>query len=248
MIDGTDRGHVVWHLDWKLTIERTIRAVSSQDCRITDFVLDQQEDYDYHDNSGFCTDNITPQLNYVCSQLSSLEVTAHHHDIHDTAESIRRIVSAAKTLKHLHLWDMGGVEYSIGDYIPDILRSVTPTSLETITFAMTYISLAELVAFLRRQKGTLRELRMLQRSRLLESCMSLIAWIKDNLHSLVYLELNEICDDAPSWADEKAKSYWVTHGEDMQTGLADILDGKINHKYTVENIGGIPHGVMINNA
>lgn len=237
----------LWHSDWKTTFERTMRAVSSQGCKITDLLLDQQDGYLSCDDTGLCTDGVETQLSSVCSQLSSLEITFHHEDIESTAQSIKRIVSASKALKHLHMWDMGLIQYSIGDHLPNILRNVASTSLETITFAMTYITEPELLAFLSRHRGTLRELKMVESSRLVGSCMSLIAWVKDNLHSLECLELNQVCDlhNAPDWDHKEAKSCWVTHDEDMQACLADILNGKSNHKYTIELIRYIPTGVMM---
>ena len=250
MTDKTSHVNWLWHSDWKTTFERTMRAVFSQDCKITDLLLDQQDNYHSCVDIGLCTDGVENLLSSVFSQLSSLEITFHHEDIELTAQSIKRIVSASKVLKHLHMWDMGAIEYSIGEYLPNILRNVVSTSLETITFAMTHITEPELLAFLSRHRGTLRELRMVEASRLVGSCMSLMAWIKDNLHSLKYLELNQVCDshNAPSWDHREAKSYWVTHDEDMQACLADILNGKPTHKYTVELTRYIPTGVMVKEA
>ncbi|THZ99535.1 hypothetical protein D6C82_05103 [Aureobasidium pullulans] len=160
----------VWHLEWKETIARTIKAAFKQGCTIVEIALHETGRKDAQNNSSCCTDDIEQELASVCAQLTCLTVDFEHRDIETTSRSIRRMVSAARDLSCLYLYE--------------------------------------------------------------------IAWIKDNLPCLKYLEIDEMCEHGSKTIcdDDALKSYWAGYGKgkDVQDSLANMLDGKYDHKTVVE--------------
>jgi hypothetical protein len=66
--------------------------------------------------------------------------------------------------------------------------------------------------------------------------MSLIAWIKDNLTHLVYLEIWKVWVSPDPMSDATGiKTYLVRRCDDMQGYLADILDGKHEKEVQAED-------------
>lgn len=98
---GTQR---FWHLEWQTTIESTIKAASSQGCKIKGllFCCDGRRQ-DTTNYSSLCTDNIGQPLDFVCSQLTHLEIEFENEDFEATTISVKRMVSAAHNLKVLRL-------------------------------------------------------------------------------------------------------------------------------------------------
>jgi hypothetical protein len=210
------------------SIARIIRAVTSHGCRVTGLLFDDDRRLNSLNDSSLHNDDIEQQLSSLCSNLAFLEIIFWHNDTEFTLRSIKRMVSAARNLKYLTLERRGQRNYSVSNYLPEILKCVVSTSLETIIIEEFRISELELVEFLGRQSGRLRNLHLLCGCILAGSCMSLIAWIRDNLPGLVQLELWEICNLGHhthcDW--NEAKSYHICPGEDMQACLTNILDGK----------------------
>ncbi|KAI4755843.1 hypothetical protein E4T52_12055 [Aureobasidium sp. EXF-3400] len=220
--------NLVWRLDWQTTIEQTIRAITSQGCKVTALLIDGQTRANLVNDSVLHTDNIEQQLSCLCSNLAHLEIEFHDFDIGTTSDSVERMVSTARNLKSLILKRLGMWDYSNRHCVPKILECVASTSLSTIVLAEFQMSESELLGFLGRQRDALRNLQLHDSCLLTGSCMSLIAWIRDNLPGLVQLELWDICDSADHTicAGDEPKRYCVRRGHDMQVCLTRILDGK----------------------
>jgi hypothetical protein len=229
---------IIFNLDWKTTIERTIRVVTSHGCRVTGLLISESDRYESENDTSMGTDDVEQQLSSLCSHLTYLEVTFSHSDIDTTLDSVKRMVSAATNLNFLHLMKLGAWDSTTSTDVPEVLKCVASTSLETIEIAEFQAFEGELHEFLRRQRDTLRDLKLLSGCLLAGSCMSLIAWIKDNLPNLVSLELWEICGstDHADCPEEDLKSYHIRRDEDMQLCLARILDGKYEKDVKVEEI------------
>ncbi|THY22839.1 hypothetical protein D6D00_06571 [Aureobasidium pullulans] len=97
---------------------------------------------------------------------------------------------------------------------------------------------ARLTAFIKQHSATLHDLQLHEVCLITGSCMSLIAWIKDNLPCLKYLEIDEMCEHGSKTIcdDDALKSYWAGYGKekDVQVSLANMLDGNYDHKTVVE--------------
>jgi hypothetical protein len=222
------------------SIAPTIRAVTSHGCKITGLLIDDERRLNSLNDPSLYTDDIEQQLSSLCSNLAYLELMFWYNDTEFTSRSLKRMVSAARNLRSLNLMRQGEWDYSISHYLPEILKCVASTSLETIIIDAFRISEPELFEFLGRQSGKLRNLHLMMGCILTGSCMPLIAWIRDNLPGLVHLELWELCDssdhDSCTW--EEAKSYRICRGEDMQACLTNILDGKTENEVNVQRFGG----------
>ena len=143
------------------------------------------------------------------------------------------MVSAARKLKALNVMRLNNWDYSNRRYLPEILKCVASTSLETIFLHEFQMSEADLLGFLGKQRETLKELLLMEACLLTGSCMSLVAWIKNNVPGLVALRLYGICEstDHPSCCDwNERKSYCVNRDDNMQVCLANILAGKYKKK------------------
>ena len=228
-----------WKLDWTKTIERTVKAVTGRGCTITELSIEESDLQRCAVTSGVCTDNIESQLGSLCSHLARLEICLYDDGIEHTSKSVECMVSTAKNLKSLNLMRL----CSWGDLrphsYPGILSCVLSTHLETIVIGEFQIPQQELLVFLGRQRGALKNLQLLGGCISTRSCMSLVAWIRDNLPGLVHLELWEICGH-PDFeiCNGYTKSYCVRRGNDMQACLADILDGKYEKGVKVEEVDG----------
>jgi hypothetical protein len=218
----------IWQPKWKIVVERTTRAVFDQGCKIYGLRFEHLKREDFDDDSGLCTDGIKHQLSSICSQLSFLDVEFQSGAIETTAESVEHMVSEAKNLEILHLYQIGNELHIHSHYFRNILNCVASSSLQNIVLNTFQLSEAQLFAFLGRQRGTLRILSLSEGCLLTGNCMSLIAWIRDNVPGLVYLELEEIyvSPDHTICGGEATKSYLVDGNEDMQARLADILNGR----------------------
>jgi hypothetical protein len=237
--EGISFWELDWELDWTTTMERTVKAVISRGCTVTELSIEESGPQRCVPSSGLCTDKIEPQLGSLCSQLARLEICYYDDGVEHTSRSMRCMVSTAQNLKSLNLMRLcnwGDLDPHI---YPEVLGCVLSTCLETIVIGEFQISQQELLAFLGRQTSTLRDLQLLGGCVFAGSCMSLIAWIKDNLPGLVYLELWEICDNPDfETCNGDTKSYCVRRGNDMQACLADILDGKYEKGVKVEEVDG----------
>jgi hypothetical protein len=222
------------------SIAPTIRAVTSHGCKITGLLIDDERRLNSLNDPSLYTDDIEQQLSSLCSNLAYLDLMFWYNDTEFTSRSLKRMVSAARNLRSLNLMRQGEWDYSISHYLPEILKSVASTSLETIMIDAFRIPEPELFEFLGRQSGKLRDLHLMSGCILTGSCMSLIAWIRDNLPGLMYLELWEICTsgdhDTCDWTE--AKSYRICRGEDMQACLTDILNGRTENEVKVQRFGG----------
>ncbi|TIA46888.1 hypothetical protein D6C79_04956 [Aureobasidium pullulans] len=228
----------VWHLEWKETIARTIKAAFKQGCTIVEIALRETGRKDAQNNSSCCTDDIEQELVSVCAQLTCLTVDFEHRDIETTSRSIKRMVSAAKDLSWLYLHQIGEFDDSNQRYMPEILDCVAATSLEQMSLGYCKMSQSQLTAFIEKHSATLHDLQLHEACLITGSCMSLIAWIKDNLPCLKYLELDGMCEhgNKTTCDGDAFKSYWVGYGKekDVQVSLANMLDGKYDHKTVVE--------------
>ncbi|THY90870.1 hypothetical protein D6C92_06553 [Aureobasidium pullulans] len=228
----------VWHLEWKETIARTIKAAFKQGCTIVEIALHETGRKDAQNNSSCCTDDIEQELASVCAQLTCLTVDFEHRDIETTSRSIRRMVSAARDLSCLYLYEIGEFDDSNQRYMPEILDCVAATSLEQMGLGYCKPSQSRLTAFIKKHSATLHDLQLHEVCLITGSCMSLIAWIKDNLPCLKYLEIDEMCEHGSKTTcdDDALKSYWAGYGKgkDVQVSLANMLDGKYDHKTVVE--------------
>ncbi|THY70988.1 hypothetical protein D6C95_10292, partial [Aureobasidium pullulans] len=100
----------VWHLEWKETIARTIKAAFKQGCTIVEIALHETGRKDAQNNSSCCTDDIEQELASVCAQLTCLTVDFEHRDIETTSRSIERMVSAVKDLPWLYLHQIAWIK------------------------------------------------------------------------------------------------------------------------------------------
>ncbi|KAI5247113.1 hypothetical protein E4T42_06080 [Aureobasidium subglaciale] len=99
LLGNYQRGQpAVWHLDWKSTIAKVVRAASDQGCKIEGLGFIENGRADSRNEFGFCTDGIERPLNSLCSRLTRLEVTFMDDDVETTSRSVKRIVSAAEHL------------------------------------------------------------------------------------------------------------------------------------------------------
>ncbi|KAG2165359.1 hypothetical protein VTO58DRAFT_101742 [Aureobasidium pullulans] len=228
----------VWHLEWKETIARTIKAAFKQGCTIVEIALHETGRKDAQNNSSCCTDDIEQELASVCAQLTCLTVDFEHRDIETTSRSIERMVSAVKDLSWLYLHQIGEFDDSNQRYMPEILDCVAATSLEQMSLGYCRMSQSQLTAFIEKHSATLHDLQLHEACLITGSCMSLIAWIKDNLPCLKYLELDGMCEhgNKTTCDGDAFKSYWVGYckEKDVQVSLANMLDEKYDHKTVVE--------------
>jgi hypothetical protein len=240
LYDKALRENLVWLLDWKTIFEQTIRAVTSQNCKITRLEIDERSRDDSVNESGLCTDDIEQEISRLCSQLAYLDINSWNDDVETTMKSTKRMVSAARNLRFLDLVGFGQWVYPIRDCLQQILGCVASTSLQTISIHEFQMSEQELLGFLGRQRGTLQELCLSEGCLLTGSCISLVAWIRDNLPDLVDLELSDICQSRSqrTCVDNEHKSYFIRRGEDMRAGLTNILDRKCERKVKKEDNGG----------
>jgi hypothetical protein len=227
-----------WRLDWKMTVQRTMRAITGQGCNVTALSIDDYAAGDCVYDSGLCTNEIKQQLSSLCLQLERLEIWFFHTDTESTLTSVKRMVSAATNLRSLHLMKLSPDGSSTSQEVPDVLEYVASTSLETIVIAEFQAFDGELYDFFSTQRDTLRDLRLLGGCLIIGSCMSLIGWIKDNLPNLVDLELRDICgsNNHADCREEDFKSYHIRCGENMQLCLARILEGNYEKDGKVEEI------------
>ncbi|THZ86566.1 hypothetical protein D6C84_02388 [Aureobasidium pullulans] len=228
----------VWHLEWKETIARTIKAAFKQGCTIVEIALHETGRKDAQNNSSCCTDDIEQELASVRAQLTCLTVDFEHRDIETTSRSIERMVSAVKDLSWLYLHQIGEFDDSNQRYMPEILDCVAATSLEQMSLGYCRMSQSQLTAFIEKHSATLHDLQLHEACLITGSCMSLIAWIKDNLPCLKYLELDGMCEhgNKTTCDGDAFKSYWVGYGKekDVQVSPANMLDGKYDHETVVE--------------
>jgi hypothetical protein len=225
------------------SIAGTISAVTRHGCKIIGLLINDDRRLNSLNDPSLYKDNIEQLLSSLCSNLAYLEIVFHNNDTEFTLRSLKRMVSAARNLRSLTLMRLGEWNYSTLNYLAEILKCLASASLEVIMIDWFRISEPELLEFLGRQSGSLRELHLSSGCILTGSCMSLIAWIKDNLPGLVHLELWEMCraSDHDSCFGKKAKSYRICRGEDMQACLANILDGKTENEVKVLKYGGTEH-------
>jgi len=227
--DKTIEECLVWRLDWKTTLEQTIRAVTRHNCRITKLEIDERSRDNSEHASSLCTDDIEQDVASLCSQLTHLDIYSWNDGIETTMKSAKRMVSAAKNLTSLDLLGFSHLDYLLRGTLQQTLKCVASTSLEHIFLLDFQISERELIEFLGRQRGTLQVLCLYEGCLLTGSCKSLVSWLRDNMPGLLQLELEDICqyhDDQTNCRDETYRSYWVHRGEDMRARLTDILDGK----------------------
>jgi hypothetical protein len=225
--DNAFRKYLVWRLDWKTTIEQTIRAVTSQDCKVDGITVDAVSRDNSVADSSLCINSIKHEMSSLCSQLSRLEISFTHDDIESTTKSVQLMVSAARNLKHLSLIGIDRFVNSPQSHVQMILQCVASTSLESISLYCFNLSETGLIGFLGRQRDTLQEITLLEGCLLTGSCMSLITWIKDNMLGLKELEIFKVCFEHHTMCnDSKRKTYTVGRDKDMKASLDDILDGK----------------------
>lgn len=230
--EAFERRVSMWKLNWSSTIERTTKAVTSHGCTVTELSIHESDLKRCSSHYKRYTDDFESQLGSLSEKLVRLSIRMNNKDIDATTWKIQRIVSSARNLKFLDLKKLGAWGSLEPQDYPQILDCVLSTCLETIVIGQFEISEQELLEFLGRQRGTLKNLRLLTGCLFQGSCMSLIAWIRDNLPSLVHLELSMICD-SPDHTDcpvVSRKSYRVSRGDNMQARLADILNGKYEKK------------------
>ncbi|KAI5207229.1 hypothetical protein AUEXF2481DRAFT_442607 [Aureobasidium subglaciale EXF-2481] len=228
LLGNYQRGQTaVWHLDWKSTIAKVVRAASDQGCKIEGLEFIENGRADSRNEFGFCTDGIERPLNSLCSQLTRLEVTFMDDDVETTSRSVKRIVSAAEHLVSLSLLQMGDFNDAHRRYFSEMLDQVRSPWLKDIHLAYFQITELELFAFIGRYGSTLEDLALWYGCLLTGTCISLVARLRDNFPHLEQLLLEETCEHgAKTICDgDELKWYSVRAGEDMQDRLGEILDG-----------------------
>ncbi|KAH0291177.1 hypothetical protein M436DRAFT_85565 [Aureobasidium namibiae CBS 147.97] len=226
----------MWILDWTTAIERTINAVTSHGCTVTELSIHEGglkrcvSEYSLH------TDHFETPLGSLCTQLARLDICLYDDGIGSVSKSVKCMVSTARNLRFLNLERLCNWDDLEPQHYPEVLGCVLSQCLKGIVIGEFQISEQELLEFLGRQRDTLQNLQLLGGCLLEGSCMSLIAWIRDKLPSLAYLEFWEICDAHDHTDCELAptRSYCVHRDEDMQACLADILNGKCEKKVKVK--------------
>ncbi|CAD0022480.1 unnamed protein product [Aureobasidium pullulans] len=213
----------VWYLEWKETIARTIRAAFKQGCTIDRIELCETTRQDARNISACCTDGIEQELTSLCFQLDALDLEFCHQDTETTVRSVKRMVSAAPSLESLYLSRI--VDYNNANqvHIPGILKCVASKSLRTIHLGNFQISTSDLASFLARYRHLLYDLQLSYVCLVDGDCMSLIAWIKDNLPRLKELCLEGICDHDEDTLCQKYSFCMIEVNGDVQTELAKIL-------------------------
>ncbi|THV88246.1 hypothetical protein D6D29_00093 [Aureobasidium pullulans] len=213
----------VWYLEWKETIARTIGAAFKQGCTIDRIELCETTRQDARNISACCTDGIEQELTSLCSQLDALDIDFCHQDTETTVRSAKRMVSAAPSLKSLEIYEIGDYNNANQVHIPGILKCVASKSLRTIHLGNFQISTSDLASFLARYRHLLYDLQLSYVCLVDGDCMSLIAWIKDNLPRLKELCLEGICDHDEDTLCQKYSSCMIGVNGDVQTELAKIL-------------------------
>lgn len=234
--------YLVWHLDWKTTFEQTIRAVTSHNCKVSGLAIDQYSRGNAAPKSIICIEGIEQQISSLSSQLSHLAIACCDDDPESTMQAVKRMVSIASNLKSLHLTGFDRWAHP-RRHIQQILECIASTSLEDIMLYDFSMSEPELFGFLGRHSGTLQAV-TLWGGCLTGSCMSLVAWVKDNIPGLKQFELFEVCQyhNHTICPDNERKSYWVGPENDMQVGLANILDRMREEEAKVEEADGTEQG------
>ncbi|KAH0363442.1 hypothetical protein KCU65_g7454, partial [Aureobasidium melanogenum] len=198
-------------------------GVSDHNCKILGLKIQDKGSLFYPHASAFFTDKSAAQLESVCSQLTLFHFEDGQLDKEITSKSIKRIVKAAKQLKELHLLQTNDVD----DVLPEIIKDVASRSLEKVTLAYLQIHFWDLIAFLNIHKQTLTELDFSVACIMGGTIKDLIAWIKENLAHLRCLVMEEVCNHPiGSHGCPITYSCTINPHEDMQTCLADILNGK----------------------
>lgn len=217
------RERTVWHLEWEETIARTIRAAFKQGCTIDKIELCETARQDARNISACCTDGIEQELTSLCFQLDALDIEFCHQDSETTVRSAKRMVFAAPSLESLYLSRI--VDYNNANqvHIPGILKCVASKSLRKIHLGNLQISTSDLASFLARYRYLLYDLQLSYVCLIDGDCMSLIAWIKDNLPRLKELCLKGICDHVEDTLCQKYSSCMIGVNGDAQTELAKIL-------------------------
>ncbi|THW60538.1 hypothetical protein D6D20_05699 [Aureobasidium pullulans] len=214
----------VWYLEWKETIARTIRAAFKQGCTIDRIELCETTRQDARNISACCTDGIEQELTSLCFQLDALDLEFCHQDTETTVRSAKRMVSAAPSLESLYLNRIFDYNNNVNQvHIPGILKCVASKSLRTIHLGDFQISTSDLASFLARYRHLLYDLQLSYVCLIDGDCMSLIAWIKDNLPRLTKLGLEGICDHVEDTLCQKYSSCMIEVNGDVQTELAKIL-------------------------
>ncbi|THW46590.1 hypothetical protein D6D21_03833 [Aureobasidium pullulans] len=213
----------VWHLEWEETIARTIRAAFKQGCTIDKIELYETARQDARNISACCTDGIEQELTSLCFQMDALDIEFCHQDTEATVRSAKRMVSAAPSLESLYLSRIVDYINAIQVHIPSILKCVASKSLRKIHLGYFQISTSDLASFLARYRHFLYDLQLSYVCLVDGDCMSLIAWIKDNLPRLKELGLEGICDHDEDTLCQKYPSCTIEVNGDVQTELAKIL-------------------------
>ncbi|THX21257.1 hypothetical protein D6D11_10706, partial [Aureobasidium pullulans] len=213
----------VWYLERKETIARTIRAAFKQGCTIDRIELCETTRQDARNISACCTDGIEQELTSLCSQLDALDIDICHQDTETTVRSAKRMVSAAPSLKSLDIYEIGDYNNANQVHIPGILKCVASKSLRRIHLGNFQISTSDLASFLARYRNLLYDLQLFYVCLVDGDCMSLIAWIRDNLPRLKELCLEGICDHVEGTFCQEYSSCIIGEKGDVQTELAKIL-------------------------
>ncbi|KAI4849423.1 hypothetical protein E4T44_03357 [Aureobasidium sp. EXF-8845] len=132
--DRTIDKYLSWHLDWKTTIEQTVKAVTLQGCKITEFSVDKRGRGESKNKSGLCTDDIEQELSCLCSNVATLQFAFGNNDFESTSKSVKRMVSAAKDLKFLKLVWSDQWDPILEASLQEILTAVASTSLSLSHF------------------------------------------------------------------------------------------------------------------